>query len=215
MQKIDRIKKVAIIDFKLGNLFSVVQACKINGLNVVITDDRKEIFAADGLIMPGVGAFGDAMINLMKLDLVSPIKDFIGDGRPFLGICLGFQLLFSTSEEFGDFKGLDIIKGSVRRFENKNNMKIKVPQIGWNTIYANKDWSLTPLFSIPQNEYMYFVHSYYVDPENKNQILTHTNYEGIEYCSSIIHKNIFATQFHPEKSGEKGIEIYKNWSKLL
>ncbi len=215
MQNIERIKKVAIIDFKLGNLFSVVQACKINGLNVIITDDPKEIFAADGLIMPGVGAFGDAMINLIKQDLVSPIKDFIGDGKPFLGICLGFQLLFSTSEEFGDFKGLDIIKGRVRRFENNNNMEIKVPQIGWNTIYANKDWSLTPLSSISQNEYMYFVHSYYVEPENKNYILTETNYEGIEYCSSIIHKNIFATQFHPEKSGKKGIEIYKNWSKLL
>lgn len=206
-------KKVSIIDFKVGNIFSVVQACNEIGLSVEVTSDYNTILSSDGVILPGVGAFGDAMLNLEEQNLIITIKDFVKTGKPFMGICLGLQLLFTHSEEFGNHKGLDIIKGSVKKFDNS---KDKVPQIGWNKIYkSNNDWKKTPLKSIINNEYMYFVHSYFVKPQDKSIILTNTNYSELEYCSSIKKDNIFATQFHPEKSGEKGLEIYRNWSKLL
>lgn len=207
-------KKVSIIDYEGGNLFSVIQACKSIGLDVSITSDYNKILTSDGLILPGVGSFPYAMKILKKKDLVNPIKDFISSNKPFMGICLGFQLLFSTSEEFENCDGLDIIKGKVRKFKFKDDM-IKVPQIGWNKIYNSKEWNNSPLKDISQNEFMYFVHSYYVDPSDKKNILTYSKYENFEYCSSIINKNIFATQFHPEKSSFEGIKIYKNWSKLL
>ena len=206
-------KKVSIIDFKVGNIFSVVQACKEIGLFVEVTSDYDTILSSDGVILPGVGAFGDAMLNLEEQNLIITIKDFIRTGKPFMGICLGLQLLFTQSEEFGNHKGLDIIKGSVKKFDNT---KDKVPQIGWNKIYkSNIDWKKTPLRNTINNEYMYFVHSYFVEPCDKDVVLTNTKYLGLEYCSSIKKDNIFATQFHPEKSGKKGLEIYKNWSKLL
>ena len=206
-------KKVAIIDFKVGNIFSVVQACKKVGLLVEVTSDYNTILSSDGVILPGVGAFGDAMLNLEEQNLIKTIKDFVQTGKPFMGVCLGLQLLFTNSEEFGNHKGLDIIKGTVKKFDNT---KTKVPQIGWNKIYKDfNTWENSPLEDTINNEYMYFVHSYYVIPSNKNVVLTNTNYSGIEYCSSIKKDNILATQFHPEKSGEKGLEIYKNWSKLL
>ena len=206
-------KKVSIIDFKVGNIFSVVQACNEIGLSVEVTSDYNTILSSDGVILPGVGAFGDAMLNLEEQNLIITIKDFVKTGKPFMGICLGLQLLFTHSEEFGDHKGLDIIKGSVKKFDNS---KDKVPQIGWNKIYkSNNDWKKTPLKSIINTEYMYIVHSYFVKPQDKSIILTNTNYSELEYCSSIKKDNIFATQFHPEKSGEKGLEIYRNWSKLL
>ena len=207
-------KKVTIIDYEGGNLFSVIQACKSIGLDVTITSNYNEILKSDGLILPGVGSFPYSMKILKKKDLVNPIKDFISSNKPFMGICLGFQLLFSKSEEFENCNGLDIIKGKVKKFEYKDD-KIKVPQIGWNKIYNFKGWNNSPLRDISQNEFMYFVHSYYVDPFDKKDILTYSKYENFEYCSSIINNNIFATQFHPEKSSSEGIKIYKNWSKLL
>ena len=206
-------KKVSIIDYEGGNLFSVIQAWKSIGLDVSITSDYNKILTSDGLILPGVGSFPYAM-KILKKSLVNPIKDFISSNKPFMGICLGFQLLFSTSEEFENCDGLDIIKGKVRKFKFKDDM-IKVPQIGWNKIYNSKEWNNSPLKDISQNEFMYFVHSFYVDPSDKKNILTYSKYENFEYCSSIINKNIFATQFHPEKSSFEGIKIYKNWSKLL
>jgi glutamine amidotransferase len=206
-------KKVAIIDFKVGNIFSVVQACKKVGLLVEVTSDYNTILSSDGVILPGVGAFGDAMITLEEQNLIKTIKDFVQTGKPFMGVCLGLQLLFTNSEEFGNHKGLDIIKGTVKKFDST---KTKVPQIGWNKIYKDfNTWENSPLEDTINNEFMYFVHSYYVIPSNKNVVLTNTNYSGIEYCSSIKKDNILATQFHPEKSGEKGLEIYKNWSKSL
>ena len=148
-------KKVAIIDFKVGNIFSVVQACEEIGLTVEVTSDYNTILSSDGAILPGVGAFGDAMLNLKNQNLIVAIKDFINTGRPFMGICLGFQLLFSFSEEFGIHKGLDILKGDVKKFDNSSD---KVPQIGWNKIFkVNKDWGNTPLKKTMNNEFMYFV----------------------------------------------------------
>ena len=207
-------KKVSIIDYEGGNLFSVVQACKSIGLDANITSDYNKILKSDGLILPGVGSFPYAMKMLKKKNLINPIKDFISSNKPFMGICLGFQLLFSQSEEFENCNGLDVIRGTVRKFDFKDK-NIKVPQIGWNRIYNQNGWKNSSLENIKQQEYMYFVHSYYVDPLDKSNILTYSEYEGFEYCSSVKKSNIFATQFHPEKSGNKGIEIYKNWSKLL
>ena len=207
-------KKVSIVDFEGGNLFSVIQACKSIGLNATITNDYNEILISDGLILPGVGSYPHAMKVLKKKDLVSPIKDFISSGKPFMGICLGFQLLFTESEEFENCKGLNLIEGSVRKFSFKDKL-VKVPQIGWNKIYKSKDWKNTPFKNLKHDEYMYFVHSYYVKPLMKENILSLTKYEDFEYCSSIKKNNILATQFHPEKSGIEGIKIYKEWSKLL
>lgn len=207
-------KKVVIIDYKLGNLFSVKQACDTVGMNAVISSNRDDLINADALLLPGVGAFNEGMNNLKKLDLVTAIKEKIADNIPLFGICLGQQLLFTESEEFGAGNGLDIIPGIIKRFpEQVGDKKIKVPHISWNKIYAAKqDWKSTPLAELENNEFMYFIHSYFVKPENDSCILTLTNYDDIEFCSSVAYKNIFATQFHPEKSADKGISIYKNWA---
>ncbi|MGZ3776608.1 MAG: imidazole glycerol phosphate synthase subunit HisH, partial [Mucilaginibacter sp.] len=195
-------KKVTIIDYHLGNLFSVKQACDNIGLNSKISSLVEDVESADALILPGVGAFIEAMQNLEQLDIINPIKKAVAAGKPMFGVCLGLQLLFTESEEFGAGNGLDIIKGAIKKFPPMSNgEKIKVPQIGWNKIYKlNQPWDTTPLKDVDENEYMYFVHSYYVQPTDDAVILTKTNYEGIEYCSAVKSNNIFATQFHPEKS---------------
>lgn len=208
---------VAIIDYEAGNLFSVQHACKTVGLDCRITNKPDEVTNADALILPGVGAFGDAMNSLRILDLIQPLKDFAASGKPFLGICLGMQLLFSESEEFGNVKGLNIVEGRVTRFPeiNENGEKVKIPHIGWNRIYnpsGKNGWSGTELEHIVDGEFMYFIHSFYACPNSKDQILSLTNYEGIEYCSAVKKNNIFAIQFHPEKSAGEGIKIYRNWA---
>ncbi|MGE5351533.1 MAG: imidazole glycerol phosphate synthase subunit HisH [Ignavibacteriales bacterium] len=211
-------KDVIVIDYKLGNLFSVKHACLHVGLNPIVTSDKEIIRNAKAAILPGVGAFSDAMHNLEKLDLVAPIKELVDKNIPLMGICLGLQLLFEESEEFGKSKGLGLIKGLVKKFPTFiNSKKVRVPNIGWNTIYHpdSENWNNSPLTGIKQNSYMYFVHSFYVDPENKADILSLTKYEEIEYCSSINRGNIFATQYHPEKSSALGLEIYKNWAKFI
>lgn len=208
--------KVVIIDYGLGNLFSVKQACQSVGLNVNISNIKAEILNADALILPGVGAFIEAMSNLEKLDLVDVIKEVVLKGKPFFGICLGMQLIFTKSEEFGSGNGLNLLPGVIKKFPSiYNGSALKVPQISWNNIYAEKqNWKETPLLNINENEYMYFIHSYYVQPDNMDVVLAKTNYEGLEYCSAVLNNNIFATQFHPEKSSEKGINIYKNWATI-
>jgi glutamine amidotransferase len=209
-------KNVVIIDYGLGNLFSVNQACQTVGLNVKISNIKEEIKNADAIILPGVGAFIEAMNNLEKMDLVNSIREAVKNGKPFFGICLGMQLIFSRSEEFGSGNGLDLIPGVIKKFPiTRNDKIIKVPQIAWNNIYScKKKWIDTPLYNIEENEFMYFVHSYYAEPEFEDSILTNTNYSEIEYCSAVMKDNIFATQFHPEKSAEKGIKIYKNWGTI-
>ena len=209
--------KVALIDYEIGNLFSVKNALEKIGIDAEITKNKEVILHADAVILPGVGAFKNAMEHLEKLELISVIKEFINSGKPFMGICLGLQLLFTESEEFGDTEGLDIIKGKVAKFpENYNSKKIKVPQISWNQVKkAGINWNNTELEGIKNGEYLYFIHSYYVIPEDKSIILSKTNYGGIEYCSSIKKDNIFATQFHPEKSGKNGLKIYENFKKMI
>ena len=206
--------KVVIIDYELGNLFSVNQALEKIGLKTIISKDPNDIENADAIILPGVGAFGDAMNNLTKLGLTQPIKNFINSGKPFLGICLGLQLLFTQSEEFGTQNGLNIIKGMVKKFPATNNdYKLKVPQISWNKVlFPYQDLkAISPMNNINNEEYFYFVHSFYIVPE-ENVTLTNTEYGGIIYSSSIVKNNIFACQFHPEKSGHEGLKIYKNWA---
>ena len=210
--------KIAIIDYEMGNMFSVEHACRYVGLDPVITSDSETILNADAAILPGVGAFSECMSNLKKFDLDKVIKDFIQTEKPFMGICLGLQLLFTESEEFGLSKGLDIINGTVKKFPSKNNEGelLKVPQIGWNHIYTDKGtWEDSILNGISEKEFMYFVHSYFVEPENRNEILTLTNYCGIEYCSGIHIGNLSAFQFHPEKSGKEGLKIYNNWANKI
>jgi imidazole glycerol-phosphate synthase subunit HisH len=210
-------KKIVIIDYKLGNLFSVNQALSNIGLNVMITSEPIDIYSADALVLPGVGAFSDSMNNLNNLGLLNPIMQFVDSGKPFLGICLGLQLLFTESEEFGLTKGLGIVKGQVKRFfnTNSNGEPRKVPQIAWNQIYkaSNKTWDKTPLSEIKDKEFMYFVHSFYVEPEEP-VVLSLTNYDGHEYVSSIQKNNIFACQFHPEKSANEGLKVYDTWAKM-
>jgi glutamine amidotransferase len=208
--------KIAIIDYQLGNLFSVQQACLHLGYEAKIVSTPEELELADYAILPGVGAFNDAMQNLNKLDMISPLKDFIASGKPFMGICLGLQLLFTESEEFGTSKGLDLIDGVIKKFpvlHDENNQKLKIPQIAWNQINepeTNK-WADSPLHTCVDGDFMYFVHSFYATPASNEVVLSTTEYGGLHYCSSIQRKNIFACQFHPEKSGLPGVEIYKNW----
>jgi len=206
-------KNVVIIDYQLGNLFSVKQACDTVGMNAEISSKKEDIKNADALILPGVGAFIEAMNNLQKFELDDAIKQKVNSGTPIFGICLGQQLLFTESEEFGAGNGLDLISGVIKRFpETFEGRKIKVPHIAWNTILKfNQEWDNSALRDLNNREFMYFIHSYYVKPMDHSCILTLTNYDGIEFCSSILKKNIFATQFHPEKSADKGISIYKNW----
>lgn len=204
--------KIAIIDYKLSNMFSVKNALDYLGVDSVITSDKNIVAQSDAAIIPGVGAFGDAMDNLKQFDLIPVIDNHIKKGKPFMGVCLGMQLIFSESEEFGTHKGLNFIPGKVKKFTGIK--KIKIPQIGWNRILdvkKNSKWSKSPFNRIQNGEFMYFVHSFYVIPEDKSMVLSNTNYEDITYCSSVFYKNIFATQFHPEKSGKEGLKIYRNW----
>jgi glutamine amidotransferase len=210
----NNLKKVVIIDYQLGNLFSVKQACDTVGINAEVSSNREDILNADALILPGVGAFIEAMNNLKKFSLDTAIQNKVNGGTPIFGICLGQQLLFTESEEFGAGKGLDLISGIIKRFpETFEERKVKVPHIAWNTIFKlNQEWDNTALKDLNNNDFMYFIHSYYVKPKYDDCILTLTNYDGIEFCSAILRNNIFATQFHPEKSADKGISIYKNWA---
>ena len=207
---------VAIIDYKMSNLFSVQAACENAGLSSIITYDKNEILDAKVAILPGVGAFGEAMKYLSGLKLDDTIFQFVDSGKPFVGICLGLQLLFDCSEEFGNYSGLGLIKGRVKKFKYNydNSTKYPVPQIGWNKINkTNGSWDDSLLHNNTNGDFMYFVHSYYVEPQMKNIILSSTTYGNTEYCSSIQQNNIFACQFHPEKSGVIGLNIYKNLKK--
>lgn len=206
---------IAVIDYGLGNLRSVSKSLESLGASVSVTNQPEKIQEAKAVVLPGVGAFYHGMKNLKDLNLIPTIKDTINQGKPFLGICLGLQLLFSETEEHGIHKGLDIIKGKVKKFTPTPKSlvkghagKIKIPHMGWNQIELR---SKSKLFNhIPDNSYFYFVHSYYVDPENKDVIATTTNY-GVEFTSGIIKDNIFAVQFHPEKSSGLGLKIMENF----
>jgi len=197
---------IAIVDYGMGNLRSVSKAFEAVGHEAVVTRERATIKNASHVVLPGVGAFGDCMANLERFDLVEPIRSTIQSGKPFLGICLGLQLLFTESEEFGLHKGLGIIPGKVRKFVL--DPALKVPHMGWNQVNIQR---ACPLFDdIADGSNWYFVHSYFVDPADRTVAATTTTY-GIPFVSSIWKENIVACQFHPEKSQSVGLRLIKNF----
>ena len=201
---------IAVVDYELGNLRSVSKAVEKLGAKAEVTDNPKRIEKADGIILPGVGAFHVGMQNLKRLNLLSVLHEAISEGTPFLGICLGFQILFSQSEEHGVCKGMDIIKGKVRRFTNK----LKVPHMGWNQVkFKTKNSKLKIFNGIPDNSYFYFVHSYYAEPEDENIIIAKTEY-GHEFTAAVNKDNVWGVQFHPEKSGDIGLKVLRNFLSL-
>lgn len=198
---------MVVVDYERGNLRSVQKALECVGAEVTVSRDPEVIAMADKLILPGVGAFADCMENLEKFGLVEAIKEFIASGRLFLGICLGLQLLFTESEEFGLTRGLDLISGRVIRFPRG----LKAPHMGWNTVSTWQDCPL--LDGIKDGDYFYFVHSYYVVPYDLSVIVSSTHY-GVKFTSVIWRDNIYATQFHPEKSQKLGLRLLENFSRL-
>lgn len=196
---------IAIIDYGMGNLFSVEKAFLKLGCKVCVTNDARKIAAADKLILPGVGAFGDCMQNLEKSGLIPIIHEMISAGKPFLGICLGMQLLFEGSAESPGVKGLGIFNGMVK---NIIAPALKIPHMGWNSLYFGEE---SPLFKqLPENPYVYFVHSFHVVPEDQSLVTAFTDYGG-KVTAAVGRGNVQAVQFHPEKSSNAGLTILKNF----
>ncbi len=219
---------IAIIDYGMGNLRSVEKGFLKVGVDVKVTNRAEDVINSDGIVLPGVGAFKDCMRELTNLELISAVVESVKQGKPYLGICLGLQVLFSESQEFGRCQGLDVLRGKVVKFEsgvrskesgvttktNKSELStLKVPHMGWNALNIKKDDN--PLFAgIPDKSYFYFVHSYYVAPEDASIISTTTDY-GIEFASSVRKDNIFAVQFHPEKSQAAGLQLLRNFGAIV
>ncbi len=215
----ESVAQVAIVDYGLGNLFSVQRACEHVGLRASITSSPEEILAAHGVLLPGVGAFGDAMAALSARGLIGTLRDVAASGRPLIGICLGMQLLMSVSHEFGTHEGLGLIEGEVVRFQTseEHGAMLKVPQVGWNRIGTppGVSWDGSSLQGVRDGEFMYFVHSFYARPRDSSVVLSMTRYGHIEFCSSLRRGNLVAFQFHPEKSGPQGLTIYRNLAQLI
>lgn len=207
---------IVIVDYGLGNIFSIQKAFGYLGMPTECTADAKKIMSADALILPGVGAFEDGMQGLRKRGLTSVIADFSKSGRPLLGICLGMQLLMTTSEEFGHHEGLNLILGRVKRISSGNEIsQAKVPHVGWNKVNAYHNfpnpWAHTILKGLPDGFLTYFLHSYAVIPDNALHTLAQTEYGGHTFCSAVYKDNIYGVQFHPEKSAEAGLEVLRNF----
>ncbi len=211
---------VVIIDYGLGNLFSIQQACLQAGVRAEVSSSPRALELADGVILPGMGAFGDAMAALRQLDLVAPLRDFVDSGRQFLGICLGMQLVMSESYEFGLHRGLGYIEGPVVRFEGNrpDGRPLKVPLIGWEAVTCppgRRTWQDTLLEGVAEGEHFYFVHSYYPKPIEASVVLSWSQYGPVGFCSAIEHQNITAFQYHPERSGSAGALVYRNLARKL
>ena len=200
---------IAIIDYDAGNIKSVEKALQKLNAEVVITKDAEEILRADKVILPGVGAFGDAMDNLKKYGLDKVIHQVVEKGTPFLGICLGLQLLFERSDETPGAIGLGILEGEVLRIPDKDNLKI--PHMGWNSLHLQNQGRLFQ--GISEQSYVYFVHSYYLKAKDADIVKATTDY-GVNIHASVEKENVFACQFHPEKSSEVGLQILKNFTQV-
>ncbi len=201
---------IGIVECGIGNLRSVQKAFEYLGFKAFLTNRPEELLKASALVLPGVGAFGDFMELMGKEGLVDAVKEFIAYGRPFLGICLGMQVLFEESEEFGLHKGLGVLKGRVVRFPSSVG---KIPHMGWNSVEIVKDH---PVFSgIEDGSFFYFVHSYHVVPEDDGVVLTRTEYGGMRFVSSVGKDNILAFQFHPEKSQRLGLKLLENFAGMM
>jgi len=197
---------IALIDYGMGNLGSVEKALQYVGCATVITSSPQQLEQANGIVLPGVGAFDDCIRGLRERGLVEPLRELIAAGKPYLGICLGLQMLFEHSEE-GQEPGLGIFPGQVVRFDHE----LKIPQIGWNQVWPNQP--VPHLAGINPGSWFYFVHSYYVKPSEESIVATTTEY-GYEFCSAIYQDNVFASQFHPEKSQSAGLKLLKNFKQL-
>ena len=200
---------IAIIDYDAGNIKSVEKALQKLGADVVITKDAQEILRADKVILPGVGAFGDAMANLKKFGLDKVIYEVVENGTPFLGICLGLQLLFERSDETPGVAGLGILKGEILRIPDKDDLKI--PHMGWNSLHLQNQGRLFQ--GLSEQSYVYFVHSYYLKAEDEQIVKATTDY-SVNIHASVEKDNVFACQFHPEKSSDAGLKILKNFVEL-
>ena len=200
---------IKIVDYGMGNLRSVQKAFESLGVEASICSTAEALCDVEKMILPGVGAFRDAMTELQKREMVQPILDHVDSGKPFLGICLGLQLLMNISYEDGEWEGLKIISGKVIRFENQPNLKI--PHMGWNCL--EKTGSNPLLEGMPDDAYFYFVHSYYVVPSDESVIAARTEH-GTHFVSMIARGNLFATQFHPEKSQRAGLKLLSNFASL-
>jgi len=210
-------KKIVIVDYGLGNLFSIKQALSAVGADAVFSSKAEDLLNCDGILLPGVGAFADAMNRLRELKLVEVIQQSAHNGKPILGVCLGLQLLFDQSHEFGLHKGLGLIPGEVVRFpESYEGVNLKVPFIGWNKLQltaSGKENSILSSLKDPIN--IYFVHSYYVRPTSAAVVLSLSSYRGVTFCSSLARGHVFGCQFHPERSGGDGLEIYRRISTAI
>ncbi len=201
---------VAVIDYGMGNLRSVQKGLEKVGCSVIVSSDPSVIASSDGIVLPGVGAYRDCMSNLTQAKLVDTVQDAVREGKPFLGICLGMQILMSISEEFGLHQGLDLVPGRVVKFPP--NRDLKVPHMGWNRVYSTGP---NPFMKgIPDGSFFYFVHSYYAEPESEDMVATWTDY-GLRFCSSISTGNLFACQFHPEKSQRWGLKLLENFGEIV
>jgi len=218
---------VAIVDYGMGNLFSVRQACAHVGLNATITSSPGDVATADGVILPGVGGMPDAMRTLQRSGLSEALVAYAQSGKPLLGICLGLQLLMTEGTEFERHQGLGIVTGSVVRFEGAslNGRRLKVPHVGWNgvrkvagagAVSGGRDpWAGTPLASLSEGVSMYFVHSFYVIPLEAGVCVAETQYGNVWFCSALARGSVFGCQFHPERSGPEGLRIYRNFANLV
>jgi len=208
---------IALVDYGMGNLRSVEKALARVGADVRIMSDAKSVRAAEAVVLPGVGAFGDCMKNLRTGKLTDAIREFIGSKRPFLGICLGMQGLFEWSEESPGVEGLDVFRGSVPRFAANPDHEVgagglKIPHMGWNQLRIRRR-NCPLLQGVNDGSYVYFVHSYYCQPKSRSLVCGTTDY-GIEFCSMLWDDNVFATQFHPEKSQAVGLRMLENFVRL-
>jgi glutamine amidotransferase len=199
---------IAIVDYGVGNLRSVQKGLERVGATAVVTSEPGELDSAQGVILPGVGAFGDAMANLRQRELLAPVLRQVEAGKPLLGICLGMQLLFEESEEMGRHPGLGLLRGRVVRFPDG---ELKVPHIGWNQLHSPRG---AVLAGIKDGAYAYFVHSYYVQPEQPSDVLATTDY-GVEFAAVVGQGRIWGAQFHPEKSQEVGLQLLQNFARLV
>ncbi len=201
---------ITVVDYGMGNLRSVAKALEKVGFDVKVSSNPQDIKDAKGIVVPGVGAFGDAIHNLNRFGLLDEVIKAVKEGKPYLGICLGLQILFEYGYEFGEHEGLGLLKGKVIRFENKEGYK--VPHMGWNQVWIKQKEGL--FTDIKEGEYFYFVHSFYAVPSEEKDIASITDY-SVDFCSAVQKDNIWAVQFHPEKSQKAGLKLLENFKTLV
>ena len=207
---------IAVIDYGVGNLFSLLSSLNYVGLHTKLTNDIEEIKNANGIILPGVGAFRDAIGNLEKYGLKETLINEAKNGKPFLGICLGMQMLFEKSYEYGEYEGLGLINGTVEEIKKyiPENSDLKIPHMGWNSLIINERFKDDKILKdVDNNEYVYYVHSYFAKTDMKN-IVTYSEY-GTKIPGIVKNENVYGMQFHPEKSGDTGLKLLKNWGELI